>query len=231
MIPAPAAPYTLAELRSDLREDIFAHSRHGAAFYAGHPGLLRRLSIFLSAPMLCAALFRFSHWAWRSGHVRIAWALSHCNQIVHRAALHPASRIGKGLYMPHTVGIVFEGHAGRNLVLFANAVVAGGERHPHAWTGGEDAPILGDDVSLGAFAVVSGRVCVGDRVRVAPCATLHSDVPADSQVFGGSLSRIRAAEANPSTQEHRDGGWRDCPESRPDAPAAQQAALKPEQAP
>lgn len=202
---APDRSYPLAAFRHDVGEDILAHFRHGAAFYSGRPGLLRRLSILLSAPMMCTALFRLSHWAWCRGNRRIAWTLSNVNQIIHGASLHPASCIGVGFYLPHTVGIVFEGHAGRNLVLFASAVVAGGERHPHAWRGVDGVPVLGDDVTLGAFALVSGSLSIGDRVRVAPCAVVHADVPADSRVFGGSPSRVRIPNNLRATRAQRDG--------------------------
>lgn len=198
--PTPGQAYTLAAMREDLAADIASHARHGAAFYDGRLSLKRKLSIFIGAPMLCTALFRFSHWAWCGGHRRLAWALSQFNQMLHGATLHPASRIGKGLYIPHTVGIIFEGHAGRDLVLFASAVVAGG-RHPRAWTGKEGAPALGDEVSVGAHVVICGSIVVGDRTRLAPCATLHCDAPSDSLVFGGSPSRIRAVKDTLSAPE------------------------------
>lgn len=187
--------YTRTDLKRDLTEDILGHARHGADFYIERVGALRKLSILCTPPMLCTLLFRCAHWAWCRERRWLAWALAHLNQIVHGAALHPASRIAGGLYIPHTVGIIFEGHAGRNLVLYANAVVAEGSRHPKAWEGGEDAPRLGDDVTVGAYAVVGGRHVIGNRVRVAPCATLYRDVADDGMVIGSALSRIRAGES------------------------------------
>ena len=192
-----ARQYSLAELRRDIAEDILGHARHGADFYGHQLGFLRKLSIFFTPPMMCTALFRLSHWAWRYGYRRLAWGLGHLNQMLHGACLHPASRIGGGLYIPHTVGVIFEGHGGRNLVLFANAVVAAGKHHPQAWTGDEKSPLLGDDVTVGAYAVVSGRPIIGDRVRVAPCATVQHDVPADSMVVSANLTRIHTADTHP----------------------------------
>lgn len=187
----PRREYTLAAMRRDIAADIASHAQHGSEFYLGRLNARRKLSILLAAPMLCVAIFRLAHWAWCNGYRRIAWTLSHVNQMLHGAALHPASQIGGGLYMPHTVGIIFEGHGGCDLVLFANAIVAGGERHPGAWAGREGAPVLGDHVTVGAYAAICGSIAVGDRTRLAPCATLNCDVPADSIVFGGRLSRIR----------------------------------------
>lgn len=187
--------YAFADLKRDLVDDIVGHARHGANFYSERVSVLRKLSILSMPPMLCTLLFRLSHWAWGHGWHGLAWALCHLNQMVHGAALHPASRVGGGLYIPHTVGVIFEGHAGRNLVLFANAVVANGHHHPKAWDGGDGAPRLGDDVTVGAYVVVSGGLQVGNRVRIAPCATLHRDVEDDCMVIGSSRSRIRNPEA------------------------------------
>lgn len=193
--------YAWADLKRDLGEDILGHARHGADFYIERVGVLRKLSILCTPPMLCTLLFRLSHWAWCRNWRGLAWLLCHLNQMVHGAALHPGARIGGGLYIPHTVGVIFEGHAGSNLVLYANAVVADGTRHPRAWQGGMDAPRLGDDVTVGAYVVVSGAPLIGSRVRIAPCATLHRDVADDSMVIGAALSRIRLPEpATPGAQ-------------------------------
>ena len=182
----------MIDLRRDLGEDLLIHAHAGAAFHGDRIGSLRKLSIFLTPSLLCVALFRMAHWAWSQGHGHLAWWISHLNQWIHGASLHPAARVGGGLYIPHTVGVIFEGHAGRNLVLYANSVVAGGHNHPRTWDGAGFAPSLGENVTVGAYAVISGAIQVGSRVRVAPCAVVNQNVPDDCTIVNGALSRIHA---------------------------------------
>lgn len=188
--PGTDVAYSLRALARDIGTDLVAHARHGADFHGTRLGGLRRISIFLTPPMLCIALFRVSHWVWAHGHERLAFGLCHFNLLLHRAMLHPASRVGAGFYIPHTVGVIFEGHAGRNLVLFANATVVRGREHPYAWDGHAGAPTLGDDVVAGTFAIVSGPIRVGNRVRIGPRAALQSDAPDDGLVVGSTRTRI-----------------------------------------
>lgn len=182
--------YLYADLRRDLSADIRACVLGASAFQSIHISTLRKLSVLLSPPMLCSFLYRLSHWYWCHGWVSIAHLLAAGNRLLCRADIHPASHIGGGLYIPHTAGIVFVGHAGKKLSLLAHAAVIDGSRHPHAWSGGESAPHLGDEVSVGTFVVVHGAVSIGDRVSIGQGATVLRDVPADSIVVGAARTRL-----------------------------------------
>jgi serine O-acetyltransferase len=154
---------TLTRVRALIREDITAFAEHAAAFQGGSSGGLRRLSILLTPSLMCASLHRLAHWSWQTNRPRLAAALARLNQTMHKATIHPASQIGGGVYIPHTVGIVFHGQAGDRLVLFTGAVVLDAR--------------LADNVSLGTRAVVSGPVFVAAGVKVAPFAVVKVDVP------------------------------------------------------
>ena len=100
------------------------------------------------------------------------------------AELQPTARIGPGLVLKHTTGLVVGGEvvAGRGLVLHQNVTL--GDRLPF---GGQ--PILGDDVVVGAGAIVLGPITVGDRATVAAGAVVLEDVP-DGVVVAGNPARI-----------------------------------------
>lgn len=49
-------------------------------------------------------------------------------------------------------------------------------------------PVVGDEVTLGAYAAVLGPVSVGDRAKIGPHAVVLTDVPA------GALVRSPAPE-------------------------------------
>ena len=55
----------------------------------------------------------------------------------------------------------------------------------------EGAPVIGDDVFIGAGAKVLGPVRVGDRARIAANSLVVSDVPADCTAIGVPAKVLR----------------------------------------
>jgi len=158
-----------------------ADAVRAATLFGRPPGRLTRLSFLLSPPGLCAALHRLAHWLWQRELRRCARGLAGVNHLLHKAAIHPACRIGAGLYIPHTAGVVFRGHAGRDLTLFARAVVDAGAAHAAS-------PRLGDGVTIGAGAVVLGAVQVGSGAKLAPLAVLRTDAAGLTAVLSPSFT-------------------------------------------
>lgn len=106
------------------------------------------------------------------------------------AELQPGARIGPGLVLKHTTGLVVGTgvRAGRRLTLHQNVTL--GDKTPF---GGQ--PVLGDDVTVGAGACVLGPVTVGDRVTVAANAVVLQDVPDDTVVAGAPARPVRRTGA------------------------------------
>jgi serine O-acetyltransferase len=183
----------LRDVGRKLDEDMVAYARQAAEFLPPRPGLLRRVSILLTPPLICSGLYRLSHWLWSRRHRRSARFAAWINFLVHKAWIAPASCIGGGLYIPHTAGIIFCGRAGAGLLLLVNAVVS---EHSAAW--GDDralseCPQLGDDVSVGAGARVIGAITIGSRTRIGPGAVVTCRVPAGSIVVArGAVAVDRA---------------------------------------
>lgn len=100
------------------------------------------------------------------------------------AELAAASRIGPGLVLRHTTGIVVGGDvvAGRDLTLHQGVTL--GDKTPN---GGQ--PTLGDGVYVGAGATVLGPVRIGDGAVVAAGSVVMIDVP-DGAVAAGVPARI-----------------------------------------
>ena len=95
------------------------------------------------------------------------------------AELAAGARIGAGLRLRHTTGLVVgsEVVAGRDLTLHQGVTL--GDRVP-----GEGQPVIGDGVYIGAGASVLGSVTVGDDVVVAAGALVLSDIPPGVVVVG-----------------------------------------------
>lgn len=98
------------------------------------------------------------------------------------------ARLGPGLVIAHpALGVVVSRHAS----IGARAVLTGGNcvgiRHAF---GAGDRLRIGDDVNLGANAVVLGPISLGDRVRIGAGAVATCDAP-DDAVLRSPASTVR----------------------------------------
>ena len=125
-------------------------------------------------PRLGAVLsYRAAAWCWGHGLRPLALLVQSSSIRSTGAEIHPAARLGPGLAIIHTVGIVV-GHevvAGANLVLYQGVTLG----HSGSGTG---QPRIGDNVRIGAGAKVLGPVTIGDGARVGVNAVVLGDVPA-----------------------------------------------------
>lgn len=103
------------------------------------------------------------------------YAYSNCEISYH-------AEIGPGISILHpSMGVVVSGFAkiGKNLTITGGNVIGA---KPLMRQGG--VLMIGDDVSLGANAVVLGPVVLGDRVTVGASAMVNKDFPSDTILVG-----------------------------------------------
>ena len=97
------------------------------------------------------------------------------------------ARIGKGVMIVHGSGTVIGGGAviGDNLTIYQNATIG----YQNGF------PTIGDNVFIGAGAVVIGKIKVGDNVKIGAGTVVVNDVPDNSTVVGPKARVIsRAAQ-------------------------------------
>lgn len=109
-------------------------------------------------------------------------AASSCAQTVRGGLeVHYKADVGPGLRILHpNLGVVISGHAvvGRNLILTGGNCIGG---RPGTAQGNL---VVGDDVQLGANAVILGPAVIGDRVTVGAGAVVIGDAPAGATMVG-----------------------------------------------
>ncbi len=115
--------------------------------------------------------------------------------------LHSSARIGRRVRIAHQGAIVIH----RFAQIGDRCVIRQGVTLGNAGRGvtREEAPTLGNDVSLGAGAVILGRVTVGDGARIGPNTVIMSDVPAGATVFA-SPPRMIYSLAPPTASKVED---------------------------
>ncbi|MEW6676499.1 MAG: serine acetyltransferase [Pseudomonadota bacterium] len=183
----------MAGLRALLAQDIDIYLRFASAYHDVPPGFKRRLGALLTPSLLACLLHRCAHGLHERGWRRLGLLVSLANLWLTRVSIHPASRIGGGLYIPHPgSSIVFQGHAGINLCLYSGAAVFAAPGTPlhHASPGAM--PRLGDNVSLGSKACIRGPVTIGSEVKLGFNARVETDLPDGAVVFAARVrNRVR----------------------------------------
>ena len=191
--------YDLATLRQDLRADIDTYLEYAGEYDASSPGLSKRISALATPSVTACALYRVSRWLYAKGLGRFSLAVALLNFFLTRVSICPASEIGGGLYIPHpATSIVFQGHAGRNLRLFAGSGICAAPTPPLHRYALRGTPTLGDDVALGSKALIEGPVTVGSGCRIGINAVVRRDIPAGAIVLA---ARPRPARPRPAPDE------------------------------
>jgi serine O-acetyltransferase len=146
------------------------------------PAARSTLEVVLCYPGVHALAFhRAAHWLWDRGHTTSARFLSHLGRFLTGIEIHPAARLGPGLFIDHGMGVVIgeTAEVGRNVTLLQGVTLGGTslkkeKRHP----------TLGDNVVVGAGAKILGAFRIGDGSRIGAGSVVVREVPPNSVVVG-----------------------------------------------
>lgn len=126
-------------------------------------------------------LHRIAHRLWRMRILFFPRWLSQFNRWLTGIEIHPAAKIGHGLFIDHGMGVVIGETTviADNVTLYQGVTLGGtgkekGKRHPN----------IGSNVVIGAGAKVLGNITIGDNSYIGANAVVIKDVPADSTVVG-----------------------------------------------
>ncbi|PYN50617.1 MAG: serine O-acetyltransferase, partial [Candidatus Rokuibacteriota bacterium] len=127
------------------------------------------------------ALHRVAHAIWRRGWTITARFLSHIARFLTGIEIHPAARLGPGLFIDHGMGVVIgeTAEVGENVTLLQGVTLGGTslkreKRHP----------TLGNNVVVGAGAKIIGAFKIGDGSRIGAGSVVVREVPTNSVVVG-----------------------------------------------
>jgi serine O-acetyltransferase len=146
------------------------------------PAARSALEVLLCYPGVHALCFhRLAHAIWRRGWPTSARLLSHVARFLTGIEIHPAAKLGPGLFIDHGMGVVIgeTAEVGENVTLLQGVTLGGtslrrGKRHP----------TLGDNVVGGAGAKIIGAFKIGDGSRIGAGSVVVREVPTNSVVVG-----------------------------------------------
>jgi serine O-acetyltransferase len=146
------------------------------------PAARSTLEVLLCYPGVHAlAWHRVSHRLWTRGWLTTARFLSHVARFLTGVEIHPAAKLGGGLFIDHGMGVVIGETAeiGENVTLLQGVTLGGTslrreKRHP----------TLGNNVVVGAGAKIIGAFKIGDGSRIGAGSVVVREVPPNSVVVG-----------------------------------------------
>ncbi|HET8577562.1 MAG TPA: serine O-acetyltransferase [Methylomirabilota bacterium] len=146
------------------------------------PAARSALEVVLCYPGVHAIwLHRIAHRLWTGGWQVLARFVSHVNRFMTGIEIHPAAKLGDGLFIDHGMGVVIgeTAEVGENVTLLQGVTLGGTslrreKRHP----------TLGDNVVVGAGAKILGGFTIGAGSRIGAGSVVVREVPENSVVVG-----------------------------------------------
>ena len=198
---------TFARVAREVREDLAAAlARDPAARAVG------RVEMLLTYGGVQALLsHRVSHALHEAGIPLLPRLLAYLTTAVTGVEIHPAARIGRGLFIDHGAGVVIgeTAEVGDDVTIYQGVTLGGtgfarGKRHP----------TVGNEVMIGAGSALLGPIEIGDRSKIGANSVVIHDVPQNSTVVGNPGHPVRVDGKKP---EGPDADWVHLPDPVADA--------------
>lgn len=126
-------------------------------------------------------MHRVAHWLYQRKWFLAARFISFLNRFLTGIEIHPGAKIGEGFFIDHGTGVVIgeTTEIGNNVTLYQGVTLGGtgkekGKRHP----------TIGNDVVIGAGAIVLGSITIGDKVQIGAGSVVIHPVPPNCTVVG-----------------------------------------------
>ena len=163
---------TFARVAREVREDLAAALARDPA--ARSVGPIEMLLTYAGVQALLS--HRVSHALHEAGVPLLPRLLAYLTAAVTGVEIHPAARIGRGLFIDHGAGVVIGETAelGDDVTIYQGVTFGGtgfsrGKRHP----------TVGNEVMIGAGSALLGPIEIGDRVKIGANSVVIHDVPAE----------------------------------------------------
>ena len=154
--------------------------------------------IFLYPGVQAVWLYRLAHWLWQHNRLFLGRLVSHVNRWLTGVEIHPGAKIGRRVFIDHGMGVVIgeTTEVGDDVLIYSGVVLGGTslekvKRHP----------TIGNNVMVGAGAMVLGPITVGDNAKIGAGTVVLQPVPAGVTVVGTAARIIdheQPAESSPT---------------------------------
>ena len=159
------------------------------------PAAKSKLAILIAYPGVKAVFFHYiAHKIWNINFFLIARILSQLSRFLTGIEIHPASKIGKNLFIDHGMGVVIgeTSEIGDNVTIY-HGVTLGGispaensleqinlKRHP----------TIESNVIIGSGAHILGPINIGENARIGANSVILKNVPKYGTMVGNPAKNI-----------------------------------------
>jgi len=166
-----------------INSDIKSSARRRGNFW-------RLRALYLSPGLNAVLLYRLQDSLYRKKLLLPAYFVHRVNMNLHAIDILPGASIGDGLRIDHPVGIVIGAGVkmGSGCVLLQNVTI--GTRYIDSAEYNDEFPVIGNNVTIGAGAVILGGVHLGDNCTIGANSVILVDVPKGSTVVGVHTRRM-----------------------------------------
>ena len=197
----------LRRLVREVREDLAAAQQRDPA--ARSVGRVEMLLTYAGVQALLA--HRVSHALHAAGVPLLPRLLAYMTTSLTGVEIHPAARIGRGLFIDHGSGVVIgeTAEVGDDVTIYQGVTLGGtgfarGKRHP----------TVGNEVMIGAGSALLGPIEIGERSKIGANSVVIHDVPPNSTVVGNPGHPVRVDGKKP---DGPDADWVHLPDPVADA--------------
>ena len=170
----------MGEIRRDVRvardRDPAARGVAPAEILATWPGIHALLA------------YRVAHALHQSDVPLLPRVISMLTRALTGIEIHPAARIGRGLFIDHGAGVVIGETAdiGDDVTLYQGVTLGG-----TGFAAGKRHPTVEDNVTIGSGAKLLGPITIGHGAKIGANSVVITDVPANSTVVGNPGHPVR----------------------------------------
>lgn len=160
---------------STIKKDLQSIMKHD-------PAARSKLEVILTYSGFHALiLYRFAHFMYRHRYKLIARMISQFAKFLTGIEIHPAAKIGSGVFIDHGEGVVIGETAvvGNNVLIYQGVTLGGtgkdkGKRHP----------TVEENVMISAGAKILGPFAVGKNAKIGAGSIVLKEVPPNATVVG-----------------------------------------------
>jgi serine O-acetyltransferase len=175
---------SLARVAGELRRDVLAARDRDPAARG-----VAQAEILATWPGIHALLtHRVAHALYNAGVPLLPRLISMLTRAVTGIEIHPAARIGRGLFIDHGTGVVIGETVdiADNVTLYQGVTLGGtgfatGKRHP----------TVQDNVTIGSGAKLLGPITIGHGAKIGANSVVITDVPPNTTVVGNPGHPVR----------------------------------------
>jgi serine O-acetyltransferase len=155
------------------------------------PATSSKLEAIICSTGLHSLIFhRLSHFLWNHNWKVTARVISGFSRFLTGIEVHPAVRIGKGLFIDHGMGVVIgeTTEIGDNVTIYQGVTLGG--TSVIGKEGKKRHPTIGNNVIIGSGAQILGPINVGNNAKIGAGAIVVKDVEPNATVVGLAAHKV-----------------------------------------